>query len=631
MGASAWAQEEVVILSEDFSSITAGDNTSTSGSSSSWNADNENFPKASRVSAYQANGAVRVGTGSAPGHIRTKSLDLSGNGGKYIVQFDVKGWSSVEGSVKVTSSNGATETVTYTATMSGSFETKSVSFSDGTASTTITIATTAKRAFFDNVKIYYVSGGGDTPATPSISFATSSKTLEVGATYTQTATAANIGNATVEYSSDNTAVATVNSTTGEVTAVAAGTANITASVTVDETEYTDTYEVVVWAPLTFNKVTNKNQLVAGNEYIIVSIVSNEQFAMGAQSGTIRSKVEVSVSNNSVEIDPTEVAVLTLGGTTDAWTFLASDNNKYLAWTSENTLNEGDDATATSAQWIVTDNFNLKNKYDNTRILQYNSGSPRFACYTGSQKDAVLYVKEGSPVGKDVATVEISATTLYLDGAAATVKTDGPAITLSTTDASIASVSGTTVTPEGEGVVTITATWDEDATFAAGSKEFTVTVLDPEKGLTVAKALTVAEAKAVIDESYSSSASTEDYYVKGIISKIDSYNSSYKSITYWISDDGTTTNQFEVYGGLSFDGISFTGKENLQVGATVVVKGKITYYSKNSVYEFSQNSNLVSLQYTRVTSANNWGTICLPYNATVTGAKLYLLAGKTAAR
>ena len=229
-------------------------------------------------------------------------------------------------------------------------------------------------------------------------------------------------------------------------------------------------------------------------------------------------------------------------------------------------------------------------------------------------------------GKKSASVTIGATTLDLD-ASTTVTTTGPTVTLTTSDASVVSVSGTTVTAVSEGTATITATWDENEDFKAGNKVFTVTVKDLEKGLTEAKALTVAEAKAVIDESYSSSASTEDYYVKGIISKIDSYNSTHASITYWISDDGTTTNQFEVYGGLSFDGISFTGKENLQVGATVVVKGKITYYSKNSVYEFSQNSNLVSLQYTRVTSANNWGTICLPYNATVTGAKLYLLAGK----
>jgi hypothetical protein len=57
-------------------------------------------------------------------------------------------------------------------------------------------------------------------------------------------------------------------------------------------------------------------------------------------------------------------------------------------------------------WIATltdDGVVLTNKADNTRKLQYNSGAPRFACYTSSQKPAVLY-KQGVPEDEGINTL-----------------------------------------------------------------------------------------------------------------------------------------------------------------------------------------------------------------------------------
>lgn len=141
---------QTTVLTEDFAAITAGNNTSTSGSSSSWSG-NANFPTVS--AAYQAGGAVRLGTGSASGSLTSKSIDLSTDGGNVIVTFDVKGWSTVEGDIKVTITGQIAKTVTYTAVLAGSFETKSVTFTGGVAGSTVKIETTAKRAFIDNVKV----------------------------------------------------------------------------------------------------------------------------------------------------------------------------------------------------------------------------------------------------------------------------------------------------------------------------------------------------------------------------------------------------------------------------------------------------------------------------------------------
>ena len=57
----------------------------------------------------------------------------------------------------------------------------------------------------------------------------------------------------------------------------------------------------------------------------------------------------------------------------------------------------------------------------------------------------------------------------------------------------------------------------------------------------------------------------------------------------------------------------------------MVKGNMKKYNRN--YEFDYNNEIVTMTYTRSTAAGNWGTICLPYAATVTGAKLYTIVGK----
>lgn len=121
----------------------------------------------------------------------------------------------------------------------------------------------------------------------------------------------------------------------------------------------------------------------------------------------------------------------------------------------------------------------------------------------------------------------------------------------------------------------------------GPYNFTITVKSIAN--TEESAYTVAQAYELIDNNRGL---TEEVYVKGIISQIDSYNSTYGSITYWISDDGTTTSQqFQCYGGLDIDGTQFTSIEDLKHGSVVVVKGLLKKY--NATYEFDKNNVLIS--------------------------------------
>jgi hypothetical protein len=78
-------------------------------------------------------------------------LDLTG---AITVTVDVKGWSSIEGKLNI-KIGSVTKTITYTEKMANSFGTYSVSFDagTGTASSSVVISTSAKRAFVDNIVI----------------------------------------------------------------------------------------------------------------------------------------------------------------------------------------------------------------------------------------------------------------------------------------------------------------------------------------------------------------------------------------------------------------------------------------------------------------------------------------------
>ena len=117
-------------------------------------------------------------------------------------------------------------------------------------------------------------------------------------------------------------------------------------------------------------------------------------------------------------------------------------------------------------------------------------------------------------------------------------------------------------------------------------------IDPNAPGTASNPFTVAEAIEYIN-TLGTASSPNDVYVSGIISQVDSYNSNYHSITYWISDEGTTSTQMEVYSGKGLDGADFSSEADLQVGDIVTVCGKVKMYK--STPEFDMSSKLVSFE------------------------------------
>lgn len=104
-----------------------------------------------------------------------------------------------------------------------------------------------------------------------------------------------------------------------------------------------------------------------------------------------------------------------------------------------------------------------------------------------------------------------------------------------------------------------------------------------------KAYTVAKAKELID---AGKGLATPVYVKGKVSQAsEELNDDYGSLSYYISDDGTTNNELQVYGGLSFKGEKFTSVDDIKVGDEVVVYGQLKKFK--TTYEIDKNNTLIS--------------------------------------
>ncbi len=110
-------------------------------------------------------------------------------------------------------------------------------------------------------------------------------------------------------------------------------------------------------------------------------------------------------------------------------------------------------------------------------------------------------------------------------------------------------------------------------------------------------ITVAKALETINGYADGKESSTEAYVKGVIVSVENYNSQYKSITYYISDDGTENGKLQVYSGKGLNGADFAAKTDLNKGAIVVVKGKLKKYVKdtNVTPEINQSSQIISIE------------------------------------
>ena len=192
-----------------------------------------------------------------------------------------------------------------------------------------------------------------------------------------------------------------------------------------------------------------------------------------------------------------------------------------------------------------------------------------------EKIEVTYAPSGT-----VAAPTISGTDQFIGQTTITILASGATIYY-TTDGS----DPTTSSQVYNGPFDITATTTVKAIAVVGGKSSSVAA--STFNLYVMPTYTVAEALAVLD---GADIPTNEVRVTGIVSRIDSISSKFKSAYYYISDDGTAANELYVYSGKGLNKADFTDLSQLSVGDKVTVQGVIKVFK--NLKEFNYGSHIV---------------------------------------
>ncbi len=271
---------------------------------------------------------------------------------------------------------------------------------------------------------------------PELAFSPTEVTATLGEDFTEpTLTAAqdfDFGN--LVYSSSNTYVATVDEGTGQVTLKGAGTTTITAKSEADgeflagSASYTLTVNKPAAQPGTdkFVLVSDASTLAAGDVIILVGThtldAGDKYWGMSDQSGNWRTVEEVTLESDGSIIPNSYVQQITLEGAADAWymnvgdgyLYASSNESNYLGTGSMETAGDNAKAKITTEEVVVDEETETK-KLETTIVFQgsnerkdlrfnYNSGTPRFACYkvtTSVKKELSIYRKVSGTLLGDV--------------------------------------------------------------------------------------------------------------------------------------------------------------------------------------------------------------------------------------
>ena len=369
-----------------------------------------------------------------------------------------------------------------------------------------------------------------------------------------------------------------------------------------------------WAVDTYVKITSASDLVAGDVYIIAtSSAVATAYSSNSLTTTGTGFTEASGTITTSTATPME---FTLGKVGDNYTFKMSDD-KYLGYNSSTSFrNSQTNASNTKEQWTITNNatygFIIVNVATDTRFI--GTGNSVFKAYSTSNlannAPATLYKKQVSSAPN----VSLSATSLAFGRVKAgaskqltfkvtpsnltgnlSIACNNTKYTVSPTSIAQATSTATTITvtaaPTSTGDnMTGTITISGGGLTENETVSLSCVVRDPAANDgTVAKPYTVAEARELIDEVGSDK---NGIYVKGRISQIDEVSTTNKNATYWISDNGTTTNQLEVYRGRYIDDADFTSEDQINLYDAVVVVGDLTKFG--TTYEFAKDNYLYSL-------------------------------------
>ncbi|MBR0525427.1 MAG: M6 family metalloprotease domain-containing protein [Prevotella sp.] len=237
----------------------------------------------------------------------------------------------------------------------------------------------------------------------TMNFSSTSVTATLGKTITSPTLTTTPEGLPVTYASNNTDVATVDTSTGAVTLVAKGTTTIIASFAGNDYYNPDTasYTLTVQGPTTatnrYELVTDASTLAAGDSILIVYGTGSYRRIMATTTykDNYREAGEFVFNDDNTITPSASDAIVVLGGQEGAWTLYVANGNEtgYLSASSSSSNNmktvQTVDKNAQAAISISSGSATIKFQGSYTRnLLKYNTSSPRFSCYqsksTGTQ-------------------------------------------------------------------------------------------------------------------------------------------------------------------------------------------------------------------------------------------------------
>ncbi len=147
--------------------------------------------------------------------------------------------------------------------------------------------------------------------------------------------------------------------------------------------------VTYFASEDYELLTDLNDLVAGDTYLLVGNDNNVMGKIGADS---YAHVVEATPVNGIITSTEDMGVITLGGSTGAWTLLTAEGYLNNSGNAKNSLYAG--STAATATISIDENnaatiiFTDPSNYN---YLKYNKGSNRFAAYQSSFTGTTYYI------------------------------------------------------------------------------------------------------------------------------------------------------------------------------------------------------------------------------------------------
>lgn len=260
--------------------------------------------------------------------------------------------------------------------------------------------------------------------------------------------------------------------------------------------------VPVWSQ-TYKKISSIDELTDG-KYVIAY---GEEYAMtNENAGKFFTHTSISPIDNEI-ISPDASIIWEIATTANGKSI--KNGNIYVGFNgTKNTATAYSSFTAQNCEFTFSykENVFLLNNVSSTDFrLQYNTSNPRFACYTGSQKDLTLYkLEETGKTNPELAFTGITGdiTKMLSDGSyssKATTKSDAT-IVYSSSNQEVATIDQQgLVTLIAGGTTVIKAEVAETATFNASFIEYTLKVTDPAALKTFVKVTNdaVTEGKYII--------------------------------------------------------------------------------------------------------------------------------------